>query len=496
MRQRKNRIVQLISVLLVAGFLATSLASYYVSRHALRAEIADETLPLTSDNIYSEIQRDLLRPIFISSLMASDTFLRDWVTNGERNPERMIRYLKEIQSRYHTFTSFFVSEKSRTYYQAGGILKKVHAGQPRDRWYFRVRNMRADHEINVDPDMAHHDAMTIFINYKVFGYDGRFIGATGVGLRVSAVKRLIEHYQQQYHRAIFFVDDRGRVTLSSTAFAGKGSRLQQIAGLAPLAKRILAADSLSLSYRDDGRTIHLNSRYIPEFKWHLLVEQPEEATLAPIHHALMVNLAICAVLTLLILFLTQRTLSGYRRRIEELAATDKLTGAYNRKAFDTLFGQARAEALRSGAPLSMLLLDLDHFKQINDGYGHPAGDLVLQEVSRRIRSGIREADMFFRWGGEEFLIVLKGCALEHAGNLAEALRGLIEAASLPYDGRELAVTASFGVAEFQAGEDEVGLIKRMDKALYAAKERGRNRVELAPAADVPPAETEAEVLSA
>lgn len=102
----KLRFVATLSALLITGFLITSLVSYYVANKSLSDEINQNTLPLTSDNIYSEIQRDLLRPIFISSLMANDTFVRDWTLAGEEDPDKIIRYLKEIQKRYSTITAF------------------------------------------------------------------------------------------------------------------------------------------------------------------------------------------------------------------------------------------------------------------------------------------------------------------------------------------------------------------------------------------------------
>ncbi|WP_221249570.1 sensor domain-containing diguanylate cyclase [Desulfuromonas versatilis] len=477
---KPNRIVLWICLLLVGGFLVTSLASYFVSRASLRREIDQNTLPLTSDNIYSEIQRDLLRPIFISSLMAHDTFLRDWILDGEQEPERISRYLKEIQSKYDTVTSFFVSEKSRIYYHSNGILKKVDPAEERDRWYFRVREMAAEHEINVDPDMANRDAMTIFINHKVYDYAGNYLGATGVGLTVSAVKALIESYRQRFNRDIFFVDPQGKLTLSSTAFAGKGQSLQQIPGLAPLAETILGGDSLALNYQRDGRTVHLNTRYIKEFDWILLVEQDEGRALSKINHALMFNLGICALVTLVVLLITYRALASYQRRLEDWAATDKLTGAYNRKGIDSFFDQTRADCQRSGSAISVILFDLDHFKRVNDHHGHQAGDAVLQEVARRVRAEVRESDLFFRWGGEEFLLLLKGCPLESALELAEKVRAAIGTPPLSYEGQKIPMTASFGVAEFLGGEDLDSLTRRVDQALYQAKAKGRNRVESSP----------------
>ena len=165
----RRRLLLLVSFLLCSGFFATTLSGYFVSKQTIRDAIIDQDLPLTSSNIYSEIQKDLVRPVLIASTMASDTFLRDWVLQGERNVSEMARYLGEIKKRYGAFSSFFVSEKSGIYYTSEGVLKRVAQAEPRDAWYFRVSAMQEDYEINVDPDLANQDALTIFINYREIG---------------------------------------------------------------------------------------------------------------------------------------------------------------------------------------------------------------------------------------------------------------------------------------------------------------------------------------
>ena len=163
MKHQRSLIVVLL-VLLSCGFLATSLVSYYTALNSIRDGIINTELPLTSDNVYSEIQKDLVRPILISSMMSRDTYVRDWVIAGEQDAEQITRYLREVQEHYGTVTSFFVSEKTLTYYQAKGILKRVKEDEPRDAWDYSVRNMQAPYEINVDVDMANDDRMTVFIN--------------------------------------------------------------------------------------------------------------------------------------------------------------------------------------------------------------------------------------------------------------------------------------------------------------------------------------------
>lgn len=310
---RKNQLVIILIVLLIGGFLTTSLVSYYVALSSVRKEISSSSLPLTSDNIYSEIQRDLLRPIFISSLMANDTFLRDWVINKEKDPEKMTKYLKEIMVKYGTFTSFFVSNNTRIYYHANGILKKVKPEEPRDQWYFRVRKMKLDYEINIDPDLANKDAMTIFINHKVYDYDGRYIGATGVGLTTTCVKVLIDNYSKKYGRNIFFVDKNGKIIIHNSVYTEKHDNIKQLKGLASVADDILSTKFTRTSFINNGDKVFLNSRFIPELNWYLLVEQKEDGNIKSIHDALWINLGICGIITFVIITLTFLTVKAYQK---------------------------------------------------------------------------------------------------------------------------------------------------------------------------------------
>lgn len=468
----------ILTVLLLSGFVTTSLISYYVAHDSLSNQIAESTLPLTSDNIYSEIQRDLLRPVFISSLMAQDTFLRDWVMSGEQDDTAIIRYLKEIQLKYHTVTCFFVSEKTRKYYHTSGVLKTVSKTDPQDTWYFRVRKMQKPYEVNVDTDTANKDSMVIFINYRVFDYTGRYIGATGVGLAVSAVRNLIESYQRRYGREIFFIDSVGQMTLHSLSYNGPNN-IRKIPGLSKYATQILTAPSNAFTYEDRGKTIYVNSRLVPQFKWYLLVMQDNDSAESRILNTLMVNLALSLVVTAFIMLLANLTIGGYQRRLEEMATRDKLTGTANRQVFDMLFDQCAKQAKRQSTPLSAIMFDIDRFKKINDTYGHATGDLILKTVARTAKRHIRDSDVLCRWGGEEFLILLTDCNLEQAHTVAEKIRQNIETdKSVVQNGQKTSVTASFGVIQLWEDETVSDFTKRVDGALYAAKDNGRNRTEL------------------
>ena len=175
---------------------------------------------------------------------------------------------------------------------------------------------------------------------------------------------------------------------------------------------------------------------------------------------------------------TNRELSVALERIEELAIRDELTGGYNRRFMLDALARERSRAERLREPFSICLLDIDHFKSVNDTLGHAAGDAVLHELPSIAGQGLRGVDVFGRFGGEEFLLVLPGTDLEGARRVAERVRAAIEAAQFPGLPAGRRVTVTLGLAERAAGEDIRALLKRADRALYAGKGAGRNRVEV------------------
>jgi diguanylate cyclase (GGDEF)-like protein len=189
--------------------------------------------------------------------------------------------------------------------------------------------------------------------------------------------------------------------------------------------------------------------------------------------------------------LAVRTAHDVRRLaiVEHESITDPLMGIYNRRYLEPRLEDEVARALRYHTPLSVLLIDIDHFKRVNDVHGHPVGDQVLQGIARCVLQAVRESDIVARYGGEEIIVLAPNTPLNTARRLAERLRAMIEAASFALPVSQtgaragvLRVTASIGVASLgQQARDARTLIRRADEALYKAKEAGRNRVEVAAA---------------
>ncbi len=465
----KARLLATLTVLLVAGFLGTGYFAFLAARDSIRANIEKNDLPVAAESVYARLQKDLVEPVFVSSMMANDTFLHDWIVGGERDLNAIVRYLGEIKSRYGAFTAFFVSERTNRYYYPGGILKSVSPSEPRDEWYYRVRSMSEPYELNVDPDLANADALTIFINYRVIDTDGAYLGAAGVGLAVASMTRMVGTLKSEYGTNVYFVDKSGRV-VAGEPYGGRGS---EDPALSPIHRRDVPLGPGSYRYRHGSENVLLFVRWIPEVNWFLFVERTENSAILGARKALYLNLFVYALILVLALLTAGITVNRFQTRLERTASFDPLTGAMNRLAFQTVAEHSIREARRESRPLSVVLFDIDHFKAVNDTLGHAAGDRALKTVVQACKAALRASDLLCRWGGEEFLILLPSSGPDGAFSAAEKVRTAISAAKLGPDGHS--VTISAGTATIRPDEDLNSLIQRADERLLEAKRAGRNR---------------------
>lgn len=189
------------------------------------------------------------------------------------------------------------------------------------------------------------------------------------------------------------------------------------------------------------------------------------------------NLVVAAFAIIVLSYVYERARQRAQDDLRHLAVTDSLTGLPNRVQLYDNFARVKALALRQRTPLSLLVMDLDHFKKINDRHGHDVGDRALREVADLLRRRVRRSDQIYRMGGEEFLILMPDTSLEQATVLAENLRNRIEQMDLEVDDGSVRLTASIGVTQMHAPEDSFDtLLREADQNMYWCKEEGRNRV--------------------
>lgn len=486
----KARLIAAVTVILLAGFALINMINYRVSKNAVRDNLVKSAMPLTSNNIYSEIQQDLIRPIFISSLMANDTFLKDWAIDGEKDPSKIRQYLEEIKVKYGFFSTFFVSDRTANYYHFTGILKKISKDDSHDVWYYSFKDKNIEYDLDVDTDEAAGGTLTIFINHRLNDHDGNFLGVTGVGLKLENVAKSLEQHGRKYDKNIYLIDDKGTIQVHEDKSLVEKAKIFNMEGVSDIAERIIAQKTAGntagsfYEFDSHGRHTLLLVRYIPEFNWFLMVEHNETGSMTEIRQNFATNAFIGLVITLIVIVLIVFTINLFQKRLEILAITDKLTGACNRREFDRQFDMAVYTFRREKRHFSIILYDIDRFKILNDTRGHLYGDKILVDIANITQTCIRKTDVFVRWGGDEF-IILTYSDLQGARYMAERIRECIAqtrfseyAESMP--GEDIAISISCGVAEFREHDTMDSIIKRADEALYSAKTKGKNLTETEP----------------
>ena len=482
MKITQKQLILSVFIILVFGFITTSYLSYSVTRKFILESSETETLPLISDNIYSEIKGDLIDPINVSSLMANDAFLISWVLSGEDDIPEIQEYLRLIKRKYGYTSTFFVSEKTHNYYYSDGILKTVSDEDPHDVWYYDFINSSKAVELDVDNDEARNGLLTVFINHRLEIEDGELLGITGVGLQLTEIAEHISHYENLYHHKIYIVDQDGLIQIDSDRDRIETANINDLEGINKVSRIILSAgeEASIVEYKDGNGFKTVSARYIPEFDWYLIVEKDQESSLADARRSMVRNFALGGFIALLISFVINGIMTRYNRRLEQQATSDDLTGLLNRRAFMDNLTREVASLNRYGYSSAIMMIDIDEFKWINDHYGHIAGDTVLVEVVKIIQETLRSSDLMGRWGGDEFIVYMTQVNREEALIIAERIHEKVSQSKFIIGDIELQRTVSIGVAFLDSIVVNVDNdICRADNALVSGKKKGKNFIEVA-----------------
>lgn len=475
----RGRLLVALVVILAIAFVGSSVLNYRLTRNAVHREILQTDLPLTMDNIYSELSAELVRPILVASSMALDTFLKDWVMDGEQDVARVQKYLLKISEKYDFFSAFFISSLTSNYYHFKGLHKQISPNDDHDVWYYRFIASGKEFDLDVDSDEAAGNILTIFINYRVVDSEGRLLGVTGVGVKVDSLATLVTSYLDTFKRKVYLADADGVIQVHENRTLIDSVNIADMEGLGDFADKIL---SRSVGYENseyeiDGDRILLNVRYIEKMDWYLFVEHNETASLKTARMNFLRSMSIGLCATIFVILLTLATLDYYQRRVDELIDTDELTGLANRRKLEKQFVREVYHHSRDNRCFSLLLIDLDGFKEVNDVLGHVEGDSVLRTIAAEIKSVIRPTDTFARWGGDEFAL-LTASGIVDGMQMSERILASVVNIGWTDNGYDddprRRVTASCGIAEFREGEELDALLQRADKALYKGKERGGN----------------------
>jgi len=382
------------------------------------------------------------------------------------------------------------NKRDRYYFQQ---ISKLSAG----RVYLSPLDLNVEHGRVEEPPKP-----TLRLGTSLLDGDGR---PAGVVMLNYLGTHLLQHVRVQ-HALGATSPDRGEVSLLNPegywllapdaadewGFMRKGGEKNTFAVRYPEAWQAIAAEESGsvrtanglftyVTVRPRGRGLAVGDDYY----WKLISRLPLDRAEGPFVHEQLLFLFIGGLLLLLAVGLAAGTVSVFQRKklyeeeLLKLATTDPLTGLLNRRAFLDRLVNEKNRYDRYGGSLVLLMGDIDHFKEVNDRYGHDAGDYVLRRVSKIFQTRMRVTDVLCRWGGEEFMLLLAGDREMDGVFVAEKVRAMVEAELFSFDGRDIPVTISFGVVCYQKGMAVEHCIQLADQSLYYSKKNGRNQVTVA-----------------
>ncbi|MCF7945317.1 MAG: sensor domain-containing diguanylate cyclase [Spirochaetia bacterium] len=472
------KLIIIVSTLLICSFLSLSIFNYIAMKDSIKEEIVNSTLPLLRDNINSQIQKNFIPSLHHASLMANDSYVKNWITSGEKDINAIREYLLGIHEEYGYFSTFLISEKTHAYYHYDGILKTVNPKDPHDIWYYTFIKSGEKYDLDVDTNEAADNQLTIFINHRIEDTQGNLLGVIGVGIKMKHFSSFLEEKQRTYSRNIYLVDPDGIIQAHSEEKMIEHASIFDQAGIKDIADDMLIPElePRNNSYRNNGHSILTTSLYMPELDWFLVVEQDEKESLGIARKNLLRTIIIGLVTSLIITSIIAVIIRHFQKKLEYNALTDELTQIANRRNFIQQMHISISRFRRYSLPLSLILFDIDHFKQINDAQGHLNGDQILKDLAAFLQSIIRDVDFAARWGGDEFVIIVHNKQHE-TERLAERIRKELRNNPLPMGSKEAdLITLSMGVTEFTKDDTLEKVMGRADKALYTAKDEGRDKI--------------------
>ncbi len=458
--------------LVIVLMLSLGGAFFYATYSAIDSIVAEQSRVQqeTVSPVYELVRDDLLRPLYIAETFASSIDFTTTMDSPGIDEEILLRRLRDMEQ--DLGLKFFVaSERTRKQYFSDGSTLDLVEGEVA--WYFEGMAQEKD----IMADLGQVGDVHLYFDVKIFGKDREFLGYVGVGKPLRQFIDTFNRYKASYGYDFLFANDRNEIILTSLPeLVVTDAYIPTLESLEWFGHGDASGGSHdSEVIQVDDEDFLISEFGIEQLGWRLLLLTPLEARQAQTTRAFMISAATSMVSVSLLAMAIFCLMLLYKKNLEKKTEVDPLTGLPNRNFIERSY----AELQRDGATICAIIIDLDHFKSINDTYGHDAGDRVLEAAAIVFSGVLRDKDIVGRWGGEEFVMLLPTKSVETGKAIAERARRRLENLTIELRESSVSITASFGVA-FGPGRDEslADLLARADKVLYEAKEMGRNQVKL------------------
>ena len=460
------------SVLLVIILISVVSASFMVISKLLDQQYSSKQAALSP--FFSLITDTIVRPIYLSKAMASNPLFIELLEAKETDIKKVYRYLNGIQSNFRA-QAFVVSERDQLMYSNN---KTYPPGTPEFDWYYDIKKNNSQ----IAAGIGNEDNLHFYVDVRMENDRGDLIGYTGVGVSLEAITYAFTHFHAQFQASFYFVNEKGEIILSSepevktTDFLDTvypASAYNWYKAFDPLAQHE-QEDIVSQELELDGNDYMVSRISLTELNWNLYIITMPKVSRSQLLWEFIFDILLLLAVSISLISLLVFLFKYYHHAVLKIAFSDNLTGLANRARLEEEYNQ-----LPDKNPLALLFLDIDHFKNLNDTYGHNFGDMVLEQLATQITPLFRTNDLICRWGGEEFVILLPGVSQEKALAIAERCRAYLAGMPVEFEQQELFISASFGVVFTKQKLPLSSLIDAADKALYQAKKSGRNQVILA-----------------
>ncbi|MFC3122623.1 diguanylate cyclase [Agaribacter flavus] len=429
--------------------------------------------------VFALIENELTEPLHIAKTLAEIGVYDEYFQSQTPDEEKLVPQLKSYQDTFG-LQFYLAHENSRKQFNSDGRVFDLIEGEIV--WYFALKD-ETDSEIQAV--LGQREDVHLFIDVRQYDDAGNFIGFAGVGKSLSDFLRSFEEFRSEYGHEFVFVNNRQEIVLSSIPELSPAQALHEDDDIGIKLETEMywyeefiekSADALEPSAvveAEDGDLL-ISRLNLENLNWSLYILTPLNSRQQEVNQSFAIYVALGMILVLFVYKILYRIIDAYIDRVSCNMNQDPLTGLANRKYGRHFFNRMR----KRNRQIAVVVTDLDHFKRINDTYGHMAGDHVLKEVSESFASVLDKKDLAVRWGGEEFAFILPDTDGEEAKDIAEAARLAIERLDIAVDSStKIKITASFGIYASRQYADTLDvMIERADRAMYKAKADGKNKV--------------------